>query len=410
MSVDERTRDALRAAARGIEPDINAMLASVEATAHRQVAVRRALLGVGALLVVVITAVLAAMLAESRPSGQDFAPVDAPAGTSVFTFGEHDLCSWFAPIEIAGFLGSQYEWTNEAEELVEVPGSGPDECLWRLTSAVGAAPYEVHAWNAGSGTMLPARVVEYGGGRLATPGGTVIGHPALNAGVVVQSEGWGVYVFWVPPTDQYLALSLTQLTGAGEVRADSAGGSAAPQSRFFAFANQFVQRLGWVATGRDVSSDRVFDIRTDSLCTWFTRQDMDRILQAAQERVGTRMEMTGFAPEGWCTAENLPGSWGSSSTVIALERVPQARTADFNRHEQLADSITYGDLAGSSNPYATRATLDVEGHEDVSLRMSLEIWGRWGIPGADEVDRTELTALAMAVANELLTEMNWVGQ
>lgn len=165
-----------------------------------------------------------------------------------FTFAEDDLCDWITADEIAGFFASEYDWEGTAE-LVNTADTGPDECRWRLTIAGEDDYFEVSAGNADPGVLVPyEEIVEYDGG---TVGGTVSGHPALSDDVIVQSAGWGVYSFWVPPRDEYLSLLMNLHSGDSPevVGVDSSPDKQVrveAQHRFFAFADQLLQELGWV--------------------------------------------------------------------------------------------------------------------------------------------------------------------
>lgn len=258
MSVEERTRATLLAAADTIHPNTGAMLAGVEATVHRQRTVRRTALGIGALALAVLAGVLGLGVLQGRPTGADFDPADGSEGAQVFTFAEHDLCSWFEPIEVAGFLGSQYEWTGGPDEVVAEPAGESGGCWWRLSALPGQEPYQVHAWNAEPWTLRPADVVAFDGGVIGTQGMTVTGHPALSEGVALQSAGRGVFVLWVPPAEEYLALTVTTLTSSG-VREMAAPATADSQARHFSVANQFVQGLGWVQAAWNEPYERVFE-------------------------------------------------------------------------------------------------------------------------------------------------------
>ena len=166
-----------------------------------------------------------------------------------FTFADDDLCEWITADEVAGFFASVYDWDGTVE-VPDMTDAEPDECRWRLTSTTGGEFYELHAGNADPGVLLPVEVIEFDGGSVGTPGEAVSGHPALSEGVVVQSAGWGVYSFWVPPGDDYLALALTRDTGAGDSGVDSVTDEQAladSQARFFAVADQLLQELGWVS-------------------------------------------------------------------------------------------------------------------------------------------------------------------
>jgi hypothetical protein len=167
-----------------------------------------------------------------------------------FSFADDELCEWITTDEIAEFFASEYEWEGTAE-LVNTADAGPDECWWRLSAAGKDDYFEVSAGNAG--VVLPyEEIVEYEGGTVPAPGGTVSGHPALSKGVVVQSGGWGTYAFWVPPRDEYLSLLMNSHSGDSQmvVGVDSSPdeqGRVQAQQRFFAFADQLLQELGWVS-------------------------------------------------------------------------------------------------------------------------------------------------------------------
>jgi len=164
-----------------------------------------------------------------------------------FTFADDDLCEWITADEVAGFFNSVYATDVEAEPVPDTNDTmGPDECHWRLTSVTGEGYYEVSAGNAEALPMVPVdEIVEYGGGMV---GGTVSGHPALGEGVVVQSEGWGIYSFWVPPRDDYLTLFVTHTEDGVSTGVDSASDAqdrVDAQAQFFAFADRFIRELGW---------------------------------------------------------------------------------------------------------------------------------------------------------------------
>jgi hypothetical protein len=170
---------------------------------------------------------------------------------AAFTFAEDDLCDWITVDEVAEFFASEYEWVGTAE-LVNTADTGPDECRWRLTIAGADDYFEVSAGNADPGVLVPYdEIVEYDGEGVPVPGGTVSGLPSLSEGVVLQSAGWGVYSFWVPPRDEYLSLFVNRHSSDGS---EVTGVDSSPdeeirleeQNRFFAFADHLLQELGWV--------------------------------------------------------------------------------------------------------------------------------------------------------------------
>jgi hypothetical protein len=188
--------------------------------------------------------------AETVPSVDHVAETTAEAQVDVFTFADEDLCEWIDADELAGFFTSVYGSEVEAELVPdEADTMGSDECRWRLTGTTDDGYYEVHAWNADPGALLPVdEIVESDGGTVGIPGGTVSGHPALSDGVVVQSEGWGIYAFWVPPRDNYLALAIMHNAGGSVMTGVDSGTDlqdlAEQQTLFFTFADQMIRELG----------------------------------------------------------------------------------------------------------------------------------------------------------------------
>lgn len=187
------------------------------------------------------------------------------------------------------------------------------------------------------------------------------------------------------------------------------------------FAMVVFVAAAWLVMGRD--SEAIFDFSTDSMCEWFTAEDMDRVLTDAQDRAGTTVELVGFVPEGRCLAD---GSWSSSSVLVSLRQrngVGSARE-DFAAHEQLAGAVRYSNLAVRGptsspwSPYRMAADLRVEpcvdvckiptpGLDSADLSFVLELWpgSRAGDAGLDEDD---MRALGFAVADAMLRDMNWV--
>ncbi|MDJ0497755.1 MAG: hypothetical protein QNJ89_07995 [Acidimicrobiia bacterium] len=234
---------------------------------------RGPLVAVTTALAVVIAVAAAALLWRGGPGDVAGTPTTPPATATTITsttvpseetaealtFADDDLCEWVAADRIAAFFSSAYEssvddWDGTAE-VQQSRDLEPDECWWRLATTTDDDYFSVHAWNANPGVvLLPAEIVEYEGGLVGYPGPTASGHPALSEGVVVQSAGWGIYTFWVPPSDNYLALSISRVTQTSSGTEVSQGldslatGQARieKQVRFFSFADQLLRELGWV--------------------------------------------------------------------------------------------------------------------------------------------------------------------
>ena len=156
----------------------------------------------------------------------------------VFTFADDDLCEWVAADRITVFFSEAYEFPvddwDAMADLQHLSDLEPDECWWRLATTTDDDSFAVHAWNANPGVvLLPAEIVEYDGRGVGFPGPAVSGHPALSEGVVVQNAGWDIYTFWVPPSDNYLALSISRATHTTELPTGQE--QIERQARFFSF-------------------------------------------------------------------------------------------------------------------------------------------------------------------------------
>ena len=175
----------------------------------------------------------------------------------------------------------------------------------------------------------------------------------------------------------------------------------------------------WFATGEQDSPGEEFDFATDSMCDWFTAEDMDRIVASAQEKVGTTLAVAPFQAAD-CLEGETPPMWvaappsGDDDVLVVLTPVASGvdsgweRTTepgDFAEHELLDTSVTYGNVEHLVwyTP-GMAADLRVEGHEDEVLWFALLLPSTSGPAPSDP--QHEL--LGFAVADAMLREMNWV--
>lgn len=185
----------------------------------------------------------------------------------------------------------------------------------------------------------------------------------------------------------------------------------------------------WLLTARGpapVVSAAPFDLETDSLCDWFTAQDMNRLVAEAQKQAGSTFEFVPFegvvsAPNGrdgcWSNPANGFSAWGSAgwqanpaadgSILVGINRAdPRAVVKpDLGRltsHEMLDAAVTYH-LIRYHVAYdaGLRIYLQVEGHEEEVLDFAFGVGG----PGGGTPTFEDL---GLAVANELLQGMNWI--
>lgn len=161
-----------------------------------------------------------------------------------FTFADDDLCEWVSEEKVAEFVGTEFDDPDVTVVLDENSGGpeNPDSCQWWFLAST--APDGFGIISAGNAEFLwtdvngvnheyaEVDVVEFveEAGLIDSRDGAVSGHPSLSDGVVFFDEGWGLYTFWVPPSDEYLHVSV----------------SFPYEDRLFGVADRFVQELGWL--------------------------------------------------------------------------------------------------------------------------------------------------------------------
>ncbi len=164
----------------------------------------------------------------------------------------------------------------------------------------------------------------------------------------------------------------------------------------------------------------VFDIDADTLCEWFSADDMNQIVATAQQRAGTDYVFEDFAAAGcdnnlWKTPSFSWGPNRGDSLAILLDLVDDQENPDLASagnsldehigHPLLADGISF---QLRTNQFFWQEGLDgyllADGHEEEILYFGF---------GVDNHDSTttmsgEYNDLGLAVANELLQRMHWI--
>ena len=175
-----------------------------------------------------------------------------PAVEGAFTFADDDLCEWVSEDEVAEFVATEFDDPEVTVVLDENSGGpeNPDSCQWVLTST---APDEFGSVSAANAELPGAESIAKAGppvdfdeeGGFVEIGSAVSGHPSLSDGVVVYNNAFLRYLFWVPPSEQYLEVSI--LGYPSEESADEDEDDwADDQARVFGVADRFVQELGWL--------------------------------------------------------------------------------------------------------------------------------------------------------------------
>jgi len=160
-----------------------------------------------------------------------------------FDFDSDDLCSWVSAEEVAGFVEEAFGW--EATAVAVEPDDEYWECKWAVTGSDGedrmvyATEAEWFNFNGGPIYLSEREVVDFAD--LEEPFvpimGAVSGHPSLDERVVVINGGFGSFAFGVPPTDQYLQVS---------VHTPDSEDWESFEPNFFPVANSFIEELGWL--------------------------------------------------------------------------------------------------------------------------------------------------------------------
>jgi hypothetical protein len=198
--------------------------------------------------------------------------------------------------------------------------------------------------------------------------------------------------------------------------------------------------VGLVAAGVAVwwfgfRAEDEFVLGTDSLCEWFTAEEMTDIVRLAQVAAGTQFEFDAFEP-GDCQGEPGPseaqrwttneGWMGGEDGDVGLFLGPatgdgrggdwkQMEPDEFGPHEMLGDAVSYGNLSYffGWGP-GIEVQLRVAGHDDEVLVFGwgVEDAGDWFLPGPGEEApsdlHTEYQSLGFAVARLMLEDMGWI--
>jgi hypothetical protein len=158
----------------------------------------------------------------------------------VFSFADDDLCGWVTEEEVTEFIAAAFDWNGT---VTQTPPDAPKSCEWRLTGTAGESltiAYDAEQWQAWEGgpfDFAALDVVDFSDeDPRAVDGAWVSGHPALSDGVLVTGDGWGGYAFWVPPREEYLALSVSVPGEELEY----------PDDRVLEVADQFLNEFGWI--------------------------------------------------------------------------------------------------------------------------------------------------------------------
>lgn len=182
------------------------------------------------------------------------------------------------------------------------------------------------------------------------------------------------------------------------------------EDRVFALASLMLQEMGWIEPEDVVSAPvAVFDLQTDSLCDWFTADDMNEIIAAAQRRASTDYTFEAFRfPAGSCDWQT-PGFFatGSDDSVFVhlAETDDEVDPDEFLGHRLLDDAVSYQIRTYQfSWQEGVDGYLRVDGYEDQILYFGF---------GVDDHDRAtymtgEYEELGLAVFNELLQRMGWI--
>ena len=166
------------------------------------------------------------------------------------------------------------------------------------------------------------------------------------------------------------------------------------------------------ATTDSSAPEPVFDFAADSLCDWFTPDDMNEILAVAQQRAGTAYELKAFNSCDMLWRAEEPSSPGLRvwfgleplGVEPRWEPYEEPNPDDFEGHSLLDDEVTY---QTRTYQFLWQAGVDgflqVDGHQNEILYFGLAV--REG--GGNDLSG-EYEELGLAMVNEVLERMNWI--
>ncbi|MFO7962065.1 MAG: SGNH/GDSL hydrolase family protein [Nitriliruptoraceae bacterium] len=172
---------------------------------------------------------------------------------------------------------------------------------------------------------------------------------------------------------------------------------------------------------RSGDTETVFDFEQDTLCDWFTADEMDSIVAEALARAELDTELESFATSGSCRMLSPTGAiwsthgWASQSdgglgiTLAPVLNDPRGQgyrrdePADFEHHAVMDDDVTFGNYSdGFAYSSGAQIQLRVAGHEDEVLFLG------FGTEGSTFIDTSPYgAAFALIIADVMLEEMNW---
>jgi hypothetical protein len=167
-------------------------------------------------------------------------------------------------------------------------------------------------------------------------------------------------------------------------------------------------------------TDAVFDFEQDTLCDWFTADQMDSIVTEALDRAELDTALESFATSGscrmlssteaiWSTQGWVSQSDGGLGILLApVDTDPRGGhsrddPADFEHHAVLDDDVTFGNYSdGFAYSSGAQLQLRVAGHEDEALFLG------FGTEGSTFIDTSPHgAAFALIIADIMLEGMNW---
>lgn len=159
-----------------------------------------------------------------------------------------------------------------------------------------------------------------------------------------------------------------------------------------------------------------FVLGTDSLCDWFTAEDMTEIVRSAQAEAGTQFEFDAFEPgdcrgddgyQQWATSDGwLRGDEGSVGIYLMRGRTEPDQ---YGPHELLGDAASYVLVAHTTSPGpGVELQVRVEGHDD-AIVVGLQGPHAVGVGPLSPSDlNAEYELLGLAVARLMLEDMGWI--
>jgi hypothetical protein len=150
----------------------------------------------------------------------------------------------------------------------------------------------------------------------------------------------------------------------------------------------------------DSDNTAVFDFSTQSLCDWFSPEEIDEIVTSTYEELGVQP-----VPERLIQIQDATSDcyWGGDTMVGLSHQDEWTLPAPFTSHAALDDSVSVSTEGNGLYIFSPgiAALLIVDGHDE-------QLWLGHEIPYNVDGDVEMINTVGLTIANKMLQQMGWV--